>query len=170
VGLINSNLNNPTFSLVQSPNSPDKVVKETNSRPTGIVTVMATFYTSPVLLFEKIIGKKTGKNVAAYKLTGRNFLDDHKFLERIYPTVGVSVSSKTFENLFFGLNWELARGLSVFGGGHWGKVNTFEMPNYKAGVTPVTQEEFDFYTNKKWKLDWAYGVQLDILIITNLFK
>ena len=24
--------------------------------------------------------------------------------------------------------------------------------------------------NTKWKVNWAYGIKLDILIITNLFK
>ena len=171
VGLINSNLSNPTFSLVQSPNNAnDMVIKQTNKAPTGIVTIMATLYTSPIILLEKAFSKRTKKHIPNYKLSGRNFLDDHKFFERIYPTVGVSISDKSFQNLFFGLNWEIARGLSLFGGGHWGKVNTFEMLGYTAGVTPVTQAQFDYYSNTKWKVDWAYGVKLDILIITNLFK
>jgi hypothetical protein len=171
VGLINSNLQNATHTLVQSPNNADEmVVKETDKSPKGIVTVMATIYTSPIILLEKVFEKRTKKHIPNYKLSGRNFLDDHKFYERIYPTVGVSISDKTFENLFFGLNWELARGLSLFGGGHWGKVSTFEFPKYIAGVTPVTQAQFDYYSNTKWKVDWAYGVKLDILIVTSLFK
>lgn len=170
-GLINSRLENATFSLVDAPDgSSNKVVKETDKSPTGIVTVMATFYTSPIVLIEKIMGRRLKKSIPNYKLTGRSFFDDHSFIERIYPTVGVSISSKAFENLFFGLNWEIARGLSIFGGGHWGKVNTFDMPNFIPGETPVTQQEFDFYTNTKWKVDWAYGVKLDITIVTNLFK
>ncbi len=171
IGLINSQLSNTTYTLVESPsNAAEKIVKETNSKPQGLVTVMATFYTSPIVLIEKLFFKNIGKKIPEYKLTGRNFFDDHKIYERIYPTVGVSISSKVFDNLFFGLNWEIARGLSLFGGGHWGKVNTFELPNYKTGITVVNQSEFDYYTNKKWKVDWAYGVKLDILVITNLFK
>lgn len=170
-GLINSTLDNPTFSLVDAPDgSANKVVRQTDGSPKGIVTVMATFYTSPVVLVERLLQKKIKKRIPDYKLTGRSFFDDHSFLERFYPTVGVSVSSKSFENLFFGINWELARGLSVFGGGHWGKVNTFEMPNFTAGATPVTQAQFDYYTNTKWKVAWAYGVKLDVSIVTNLFK
>lgn len=171
VGLLNSELENPTYSLTASPtNSAEMIIKETDGGNRGVVTIMATFYTSPVILIEKLFEKRSNKKIPSYKLTGRNFLDDHKFYERIYPAIGVSISNKTFENLFFGLNWEIARGLSIFGGGHWGKVNTFDMPNYVDETTVVTQQQFDYYTNKKWQVAWAYGVKLDILIITNLFK
>jgi hypothetical protein len=171
IGLINSELKNPTYTLTASPtNSSEMLVKETDGGNRGIVTLMATFYTSPIILFEKLLEKRTKKHIPSYKLTGRNFLDDHKFYERIYPAIGVSLSDKTFENLFFGLNWEIARGLSLFGGGHWGKINTFDMPGYQKGTTVVTQQQFDYYTNRKWDSAWAYGVKLDILVIANLFK
>lgn len=171
VGLINSELQNPEYSLVAAPdNSGQLVVKERENGNRGVVTVMATFYTSPVILLEKLLEKRTGKHIPSYKLSGRNLLDDHKFYERIYPAVGVSLNNKSFENLFFGLNWELARGLSIFGGGHWGKIRTFDMPGYQAETTVVTQDQFDFYTNEKWDVKWAYGIKLDILIIASLFK
>ena len=171
IGLINSRLNNPTYTLVDAPDgSANKVVKQTDRSPRGVVTLMATFYTSPVVLIEKLFEKRIKRRIPDYKLTGRSFFDDHAFFERLYPTVGISVSSKSFENLFFGLNWEMARGLSIFGGGHWGKVNTFEMPGLVPGSTLVTQTQFDYYSNTKWKVDWAYGVKLDISIFTNLFK
>lgn len=167
VGLLRTNLSNPTFSLVQSPNDPNLVVKETNINPTGVVTIMVSAYTSPIILLESLSKKK--KSIPHYKLYGRNFLDDHKFYERIYPTVGVSLSSRTFENLFFGFNFEISRGLNFFCGWHYGKVNVFNMPNYVSGETPVTQEQFDFYTNTKWRTSTTFGVKLDALIIRNLF-
>jgi hypothetical protein len=171
IGLINTELQSPTYSLVDAVDgSANKVVKTTDKSPKGVVTVMATFYTSPIVLLESLFNKKFRDNTPKYKLTGRSFFDDHAFFERIYPTLGVSVSSTSFENLFFGLNWELARGLSVFAGGHWGKVNTFTMPGFVEGVTPVTKAQYDFYTNNKWDVAWAYGAKLDIKIITNLFK
>ncbi len=166
VGLIKTNLSNPNFSLVQLPGSTNQVVKQTDESPKGVVTVMASFYVSPVVLLQSLLGKK---KIPFYKLTGRSFLDDHKFYERIYPTIGVGVSDKAFENLFYGVNWELARGLSIFGGWHYGKVRTFGMPNFKAGVTPVTNTEFDFYQNTKWEKSTAIGIKLDILIVKNLF-
>jgi hypothetical protein len=131
---------------------------------------MASFYVSPVVLLESLGRRYSGRSkIPFYKLTGRNFLDDHKIYERFYPTVGVSLSSRVFENLFFGINWEVARGLAIFGGWHYGRVNTFEMPGFEQSVTPVTQKEFDFYRNTRWKTSRAIGVKLDILIIRNLF-
>ncbi|MEI7736402.1 MAG: hypothetical protein WCI49_13110 [Ferruginibacter sp.] len=166
VGLIKTDLSNPNFNLVQLPGSTNQVVKQTDESPKGVVTVMASFYVSPVVLLESLLGKN---KIPFYKLTGRSFLDDHKFYERFYPTIGVGVSDKAFENLFYGINWELARGLSIFGGWHYGKVRTFGMPNFKAGVTPVTNTEFDFYQNTKWEKSTAIGVKLDIMIVKNLF-
>ena len=164
IGLLKTDLSNPIFSLVQLPNSTDKVIKLTDDSPKGVVTIMASFYVSPIILLESLV-----KKVPYYKLSGRNFLDDHKIYERFYPTIGVGVSDKTFENFFYGINWELARGLSIFGGWHYGKVNTFEKPDYVAGVTPVTDDEFAFHKNTRWKTSTAIGVKLDILIIKNLF-
>lgn len=166
IGLIKTDLSNPTYNLVQLPNSTNQVVKQTDESPKGVVTVMASFYVSPVVLLESVFGKK---KTPLYKLTGRNFLDDHKFYERFYPTIGVSISDKAFENIFYGINWEIARGLSIFGGWHYGKVRTFEMPNFQAGVTPVTNAEFAFYQKTKWMTSTAFGVKLDIMIVRNLF-
>ncbi|MFT3793637.1 hypothetical protein [Flavobacterium sp.] len=167
VGLVKTELSNPTYNLVQLPGSTDQVVKATDESPKGVVTVMASFYVSPIILLESLFDKD---KIPFYKLTGRNFLDDHKIYERFYPTIGVGVSDKSFENIFYGINWELARGLSIFGGWHYGKVNTFEMPNFVAGVTPVTSEQFAFYQNNRWKTSTAFGVKLDIMIVRNLFS
>jgi len=167
VGLLRTNLANPNFTLVQQPGSTNQVVKKTDDGSRGVVTIMATFYVSPIILLESVFSKK--KKMPYYKLTGRNFLDDHKFYERIYPAVGVSISDKAFENIFFGFNWEIARGLCVFGGWHYGRVNTFDMPNFEPNITPVTNDEFELYKNKKWKTSTAFGIKLDLMIIRNLF-
>ena len=159
-------LSNPTFNLVDYPDADYKVVKLTDQSPKGVVTIMATFYVSPIILLESL-GKN--KNIPFYKLTGRSFLDDHKFYERIYPTIGVGLRDKSFENIFYGFNWEIARGLSIFYGWHYGKVNTFEMPGFKPGETHVTAEQFEYYKNTKWKTDTTFGIKVDMLIIKNLF-
>ena len=166
IGLIRTDLSNPTFSLVQHPTSSFQVVKATEESPKGVVTIMASFYVSPIVLLKSVFGKE---KIPYYKLTGRSFLDDHKFYERFYPTIGVGLSDKSFENIFYGINWELARGLSIFGGWHYGKVNTFEMPNHEAGTTSVSSEQFDFYKNSRWKTSTAFGIKLDVMIVKNLF-
>ena len=166
VGLLKTNLSNPTYNLVDMPDATYKVVKETDNSPKGVVTIMASFYVSPWVLSKKYL---FGKNVPKYKLWGRSFLDDHEWWERMYPAVGVGISDRSFENLFAGINWEIARGLCVFYGWHWGKVHTFTMTNYIASETPVTEKQFEFYQNNAWKRSSAFGLKLDILVIRNLF-
>jgi hypothetical protein len=168
IGLLRTDLNNPTFSLVQSPTGTGNVIKQADSSPRGIVTVMATYYVSPIILLESLFANNKNP-VPFYKLTGRNFLDDHKFYERIYPAIGVSISSKAYENLFYGFNFEIARGLDFFAGWHYGKVNVFEMPDFIPGKTAITQQQYDFYTNTKWKTSGTFGLKIDPLIIKNLF-
>jgi hypothetical protein len=129
---------------------------------------MATFYSSPVIWFEKLLSKKSIPN---YKLVGRSFLDDHAIYERIYPTIGLSINQDARENLFFGLNWEFARGGSIFIGGHYGGVNTFDSSGgFQIGITPLTQAQFDYRVGTHMKADWAMGVNLDLLVIRNLLR
>ncbi|MEI9911811.1 MAG: hypothetical protein WDO71_20500 [Bacteroidota bacterium] len=107
VGLIYSNLENPNYELVTSPvDNTKNVAKRTNLGRRGIITAMATFYTSPVVLIEKFLMKK---EIPEYKLYGRNMLDDHAWYERIYPTIGIGFTDKTFENLFYGFNWGVCK-------------------------------------------------------------
>ena len=75
-----------------------------------------------------------------------------------------------FENLFFGFSFEFARGASAFAGGHYAKINTFNSENIVFGVTPLSQEQFDILSDKKWELDWSFGINLDILVLTNLLR
>jgi hypothetical protein len=167
IGLVKSELANPTYSLVTSPDGLAQTVKVTdNGKSEGVATLMATFYYSPVVILESIFGKKP---VPFYKLNGRNFLDDHKIYERFYPTVGVGLSDKVFENLFIGINWEVVRGFALFYGWNYRKVNTFTMPGFEEGVTTVTEDQFNYYTNEKWKTKPAYGIKLDLLVVMGLF-
>jgi hypothetical protein len=168
VGLINSTMGNPNFELLASATDPNlKVVKKSAGGNRGVVTAMATFYSSPIIILESLFGRK---QIPPYKLTGRNFLDDHKIYERIYPTVGVGFIDKTLENLFFGFNWEFARGGAIFVGWHYGKVNTYETSNgFVFEQTQVTDAEFALKQGSAWKTGFAIGLKLDIMIVKNLF-
>jgi hypothetical protein len=174
VGFINSTLENPTFTLVPLPADPSQyTVKKADGGNRGIVTVMGTLYTSPVVLFERYIMKQDGDKpeIPNYKLSGRNFLDDHKIYERIFPAVGASISEHTFENIFVGLNWEIARGGSVFAGYHYGHVNTFNAPDgFKFGSTAISNENFNLGLGSEWKGSFCYGINLDFMIVRNLFR
>lgn len=169
VGFVNSTLSNPTFTLESSSDGDTTVVKRAESGNRGIVTLMATFYTSPVMLF-----KRKG-SIPDFKRSGRNFLDDHKWYERIFPCVGVGISDKAFENLFLGMNWEFARGGSLWLGYHYGRVNVYNEPeDFEFGVTPTTEDDFNLRTDTKWV--WSdfdspsFGVNLDLRLVTRLFS
>lgn len=168
IGIVNSNLSNPTYELVESSDNPDaKVVNESNNSNRGYITAMATFYLSPVVVVRKIFGS----DIPSYKLTGRNFLDDHKIYERFYPSVGVGIGDKIFENLFFGLSWEFARGGSFWAGGHYGKVNIFNKPaNFEFEKTVTSDSEFKLWKDSDWDMEFAVGINLDIKLVKNLFK
>lgn len=175
VGLVNSTLENPTFSLVADPNNPDgTVLKREGGGNRGIVTLMMTFYSSPFMWF------KPKGSIPDYKRYGRNFLDDVKWYERVYPCVGVGISDKAFENLFFGFNWELVRGGGIWFGYHYGRVRTFDAPDgFEYGVTPISQAEFELRSDNAWRLSEinehtdftpSIGANIDLRLITRLFS
>lgn len=183
VGLLNTWLKNPSYSLVTDPgNTNANVVKQEEGNNRGIVTVFATLYTSPITLIKYYVnrnqirkGQKKLSNVknpvTNGQLYSKNYLYMRPIWERIYPTIGVGISDKIFQNLFFGLNWEFARGGSFFAGAHYGKVNVFNEPSgFEFEKTNTTQAQFDLYSNKDWKIGWAIGASIDFSIIGNLFK
>lgn len=167
-GFVSSRLKNPTYTLLPNPaNTAENVVKAKEGDNRGIVTVMATIYTSPVVLLQKAF---RGKEVPWNKTYGRNFLDDHRFFERIYPAIGVGFTDKTFENIFYGFNWEVVRGAGLFAGWHWGKINTFRTDgNFQFEKTPVTQEDFNLRADRKWDTKFSIGVNVDPMIVARLF-
>lgn len=172
IGLLKSNLSNPTFTFSASSTDANLGnVKKDESGSRGMVTAMATFYGSPILAFKRfILGQK--EQVPTYKLTGRNYVSDHKLFERIYPAVGLSISENTFENIFYGFNWEVVKGASLFAGWHYGKINTFEIvdENFQFESSEITKQQFNLSTKQKWDTDFAIGVNLDILVILNLLQ
>ncbi len=168
VGLINSHLENPTYQLQPSASDPTQnVVKKTNGGNRGIVTIMATFYTSPIVLIEKYLLKK---NIPQYKVWGRNYLDDHSLFERIYPSVGIGFTDNALQNLFYGINWEIVRGGAVFIGGHYGQVNVFNAPvGFVYGESTITQADFNLRQNTAWRSDFSIGIKVDVKVVTSLF-
>lgn len=168
VGLIYSSLENPKYEFVVSPlDNTKNVAKRTNMGKRGIITAMATFYTSPIILIEKYLMRK---EIPEYKLYGRNLLDDHAWYERIYPTLGIGFTDKTFENLFYGFNWEFARGGSLFFGWHLGKINTLNVgDDFIFEETFITESEFNLKKNDKWETSTSIGVKLDVKLILGLF-
>ena len=169
VGVLKTNLENPTFTLTASDIDPTQmVVKKTNTGSRVLASAMYTFYLSPIVILEKIF---TPSKVQNYKIEGRSFVDDHKIYERIYPTVGIGLSDRLLDNVFIGGKWEFVRGGSLFMGYHWGKVNVLNVDgSFEFEKTHITQAAFNLKTDTKFKGDFCVGLNLDIRIITNLYR
>jgi hypothetical protein len=61
------------------------------------------------------------------------------------------------------------QGFGLFVGQNIRKVATFDMPGLVPGTTVVTQSQFDYYQNSKFKSGWAIGAVIDLSIFTKLF-
>ncbi len=167
IGLLNTRLADPTYELAQLAAEPAKqTVLEKNAGDRGLVTLMAVLYTSPVIALENLLGKDRVPNI---QLHGRNYLQDHKWFERIYPTVGVRLNDKVFENLFFGVTFEVARGGSLFAGAHYARRNVFNGP-FDFGKEAITAEQFAARLDQEWKADWTFGASIDIAIVSGLVR
>lgn len=170
VGIISTNLENPTFSLVNSPIDQNlKVVNRKDGGNRVLASAMYTFYVSPVILIQRyILGDKSIKN---YQLEGRNFVEDHEIYQRIYPTFGIGLSDRLLDNIFGGFKWEFVRGGSIFVGYNWSKVNVLNVDSdFEYGNTTITQESYDLKTDRRFRRDFCFGLNLDTRIIFNLFQ
>jgi hypothetical protein len=169
VGILETTLANPTYALVASDiDAAQKVVKRTNEGRRTFASAMYTFYVSPVVLLEKVFAPHRVRN---YRLEGRNFVDDHRIYERIYPAFGIGLNDRLLDNIFLGGKWEFSRGGSVFMGYHKGKVNDLEVDdNFKFSETNMSQQSFDLKSKTKWAGSFCVGLNLDVRIITNLFQ
>lgn len=169
VAVLKSKLENPTYATTASDVDPTQlVVKRTNTGSRIVASAMYTFYLSPVVLLEKLFAPEKVQN---YRIEGRSFVDDHKIYERIYPCAGIGLNDRLLDNVYLGGKWEFIRGGSVFVGYHWGKVNILEVDDgFKFESSYITQASFDLKTKTKWKGNICFGLNLDMRIITNLFK
>jgi len=106
-----------------------------------------------------------------YKTWGRSYYDDHKFYERLYPTVGVGISDSLFVNFFAGFSFEFARGVALTGGYHFGKVNLYNHDSgFQFNNTLVTKEQFELNNDVAWRGNFAFGLTIDAIILTSLFQ
>lgn len=164
IGIVSSFLSDPEYSLVMQTDSVG-LLRITDDGNRGLVTVMATMYSSPVVWIQSLFDKE----IPSYKLYGRNFLDDHAWYQRFYPTIGLEVSSSALESFLGGLSFEFARGGNLFGGVHYGKVSRMNLPEgFIEGQTPISEEEFNLLLEEEWDIGFAFGLSLDIGVITKL--
>jgi hypothetical protein len=165
IGGVYSWLPNPTYELVNSPvNQGKQTVKVTDKTTGGMVTILYTVYWSPVNALFK------GRGDVKYSSWGRTYLDDNSIsvFRKIYPAIGFGLKDQVFTNIIAGLNCQPVRELGIFAGANIGKKNTFDMPGFEEGKTDVTQDEFNYYQNKKWKASWAVGIVIDISVFNKV--
>lgn len=169
-GIMFSKLENPTFELIGVTDTTN-TVKKANGGNRPIISSTATIYFSPVYALRYALSSKSNKEskLQKEKIYSRNFLNDHKLLERIYPTVGLAISEQVFENIFLGVNFEPIRGLSIFYGQHYGRVNTFKN-DFDFGNELISESQFNLRTNKEWKWQPVFGINLDLKIFNSVFK
>lgn len=109
----------------------------------GIVTVMLSFYPWP-----------------------RNVLYPYNsWKERLGICVGGGISKNIGENFFFGGSYDLARGMGITGGIHYGRRNeVINYPNFDFG----NQKYSGTLTNrviKRWDLSFFVGVNIDFRLL-----
>lgn len=170
-GAFNTWLGNPTYTLVNIPSattSTDQTVKVADNGSSVNFVLMATFYFSPYnILFPY---KNCDKKLQRFSPWGRSFLDDDGCLFRkIYPAIGVGLNGTVLNNFYAGLNFEPMQGFGLFVGQNIRKVSSFDMPGFVPGTTVVTQSQFNYYENSKYKNGWAFGAIIDLTVFTKLF-
>lgn len=98
---------------------------------------------------------------------GRDVLKEPSFWERINPSFGVSLNGNFSRNLFFGGNFEFARGGTINAGYHWGKVNKLMVKDFKFGETAYTGTTVP--VSEEWDGRFFIGIMLDTRIFNSLF-
>jgi hypothetical protein len=146
-GLFRSSLRDPQniHSMVK-PNG-DSTLSADDPTGRGLITVMLTFYPHP-----------------------RNMLyPSHSIWERIGFTIGTGISKNLSENFFGGLNIDIARGLAVVGGVHYGRRSVLiDNPDFKFGETKFTGA-LENRIVKKWDANFFIGVNIDFRLLSFLY-
>lgn len=147
VGLLGTYLSDPSnFELAELPSGENTVIAD-DPETRGLFTVMATFYPVP-----------------------RNLLyAPNSFKERIGFNVGTSLDNDFDQNFFGGISIDLARGLSIAGGLHYGRVTRL------AGVDDDFNFGEDVYegeikTKEEWHPGFYIGAVIDARVFGTLFN
>lgn len=176
-GFIESWVTLPSYDMYYNPSNDVNTVIESTSKQGLMTTVSATLYASIPYIITNLLNKNSSDSENDVKMVGRNFFDDHKIYERIYPTVGIKLGENGVNNFLGGLSWEFARGASLFGGVHVTSIDKFKTaPLYSSGEefifgeTEISQEDFDirFKEDGKTAVDFAVGLNLDLRLLLSL--
>jgi hypothetical protein len=148
-GLYGTWLRNPeNTSILARPETGDSTLVADDPTNRGFVTVMLTWYFKP-----------------------RNILfPSSDWRERIGFSVGTSISKKLAENFFGGLSYDLARGLSITGGVHYGRQNyVIDYPEFEFGKDKFSGS-LDNRIRKRWAANAYVGLNMDFRLLTYIFN
>lgn len=146
MGLVASWLNNPENIAIYVMPSGDSTLVADNPDVRGMLVAMLTFHFKP-----------------------RNLnIPPRTFSERLGITVGLGLKRNLGSNLFLGLNVEIANGLFLNGGAHFGEINY-----------PIDHEAFDYgkekftgtlVTRKRWDVRPYAAVSVDAALFVKAFR
>ncbi len=160
VSYIGTNLASPDFRTIF--NGTDTTIQSYNGGSRSMLTFNAIWYWSVLQQDHR----------GSIITSGRDILKDEPSwsFRRVFPTVGISLDGKFDENLFVGAVYEFARGGSIIGGMHYGKVKRLAMKDFTEGVTKFSGKDADIKTENVFKTSWFIGVNLDTRIFNTLFN
>lgn len=124
-------------------------------------------------IFEKDSGSSEGLLFVEYvpfmfSRGGRDLLKRPTFAQRIsLPVIGVGLNNPG-ENFFVGIEVDLARGLSLAAGAHYGKVT--RLADDLAPGDMFTGAAEDIPLTSDWETELYVGVSIDLLIFSKAFK
>jgi|GEM_PF-4565212 len=148
VGLINTFLKNPSNYELRAIDANSNTVIADDPEARGMLTLMVTFYPKP-----------------------RNLLfNPNSPSERIGFVVGTSLNSDFEENFFGGLSYDLARGVALTGGVHYGRRDELDgvSEGFKFGRDPYPFAEIK--TKKEWDAEFFMGLNIDLRVFSILFN
>lgn len=155
IALVHTDLIDRAFRVAPRRGGPDSTITSTNGKERGVVVFQAVFYNWFWL----------GRGIDPIK--------ESKVFPHIYPTLGVALSDKVFENFFGGFNIDVARGFSVTGGVHFGKVHDLA-ERFQNRRFRINQDPFSgpggIQTTDEWQTGVFVGASIDIRVFNGLFK
>jgi|GEM_PF-3373676 len=147
-GLYGTALRYPdNIEIYQKPNGDSTLVAD-DPTSRGFITVMLTFYPK-----------------------ARNILyPSNDWREKIGFSIGTSISKKLAENFFGGISYDVARGLALTGGAHYGRRNfVIDDRNFKFGEDKFSGT-LDGRIKKRWDVSWYIGVNIDFRLLSYIFN
>lgn len=147
-GLYGSFLRSPeNITTFVKPNG-DTTLTADNPTTRSFVTVMLAFYPWP-----------------------RNILiPSHDWKERISLSVGTSINKNLSENFFAGLNYDIAMGLALSAGGHYGsRQYVIGYKNFNYGEDKFSGS-LENRVKKEYNINWFIGLSVDFRLLGYIFQ